>query len=202
MLIGKKVGMTRIFDEDGVDYSVTIIEAGPCVVTQLKTVQNDGYSSMQIGFDDLTEKKITSPIKGHFIKSKTTAKRYLKEFPILNNKIECGTEISVDCLEVGQLVDIVGTSKGRGISGVMKRHGFHGGRRSHGKNSVMRASGSVGAGSDPSRIWKGKRMAGRFGTNTVTIKNLEVIKLDLDNNYLYVKGAVPGSRNGIIYINK
>ena len=140
--------------------------------------------------------------RGHFQKSKSSAKRYLKEFPVLNSEIECGSEINVSLLEVGDSVDVVGVSKGRGFAGVMKRHGFGGGRRSHGKNSVMRASGSVGAGSDPSRIWKGKRMAGRFGTDTVTVRNLEVVKVDLENNQLYLKGAVPGPKNGIIYISR
>tara|TARA_Y100001968_G_scaffold316205_1_gene343739 strand:- start:160 stop:768 length:609 start_codon:yes stop_codon:yes gene_type:complete len=202
MLIGKKMGMTRIFDEAGVDRPVTMVEAGPCIVTQLKTEDNDGYSAMQVGYIDLPESKITKPSKGHFQKSKSSAKRYLKEFPVLNSEIECGSEINVSSLEVGDSVDVVGVSKGRGFAGVMKRHGFGGGRRSHGKNSVMRASGSVGAGSDPSRIWKGKRMAGRFGTDTVTVKNLEVVKVDLENNQLYLKGAVPGPKNGIIYISR
>ena len=202
MLIGKKMGMTRIFDEAGVDQPVTMVEAGPCIVTQLKTEDNDGYSAMQVGYIDLPESKITKPSKGHFQKSKSSAKRYLKEFPVLNSEIECGSEINVSSLEVGDSVDVVGVSKGRGFAGVMKRHGFGGGRRSHGKNSVMRASGSVGAGSDPSRIWKGKRMAGRFGTDTVTVKNLEVVKVDLENNQLYLKGAVPGPKNGIIYISR
>jgi len=202
MLIGKKIGMTRLFDEDGIDYPVTMIEAGPCVVTQLKTVKNDGYSAMQIGFDNLADKKISRPVTGHFAKSKTIAKRHIKEFPLLNNELESGTEINVDVVEVGQLVDVVGVSKGHGFSGVMKRHGFHGGRRSHGKNSVMRSAGSVGAGSDPSRIWKGKRMAGRFGTDTVTVRNLEVIRVDVENNHLYIKGAIPGPKNGIVYISK
>ena len=202
MLIGKKMGMTRIFDEAGVDQPVTMVEAGPCIVTQLKTEDNDGYSAMQVGYIDLPESKITKPSKGHFQKSKSSAKRYLKEFPVLNSEIECGSEINVSSLEVGDSVDVVGVSKGRGFAGVMKRHGFGGGRRSHGKNSVMRASGSVGAGSDPSRIWKGKRMAGRFGTDTVTVKNIEVVKVDLENNQLYLKGAVPGPKNGIIYISR
>jgi len=202
MLIGKKIGMTRLFDESGIDYPVTMVEAGPCVVTQLKTVANDGYEAMQVGFMDIPENKITKPAGGHFKKSKTSGKRYLKEFSILNNEISCGSEINVDVLEVGNSVDVVGVSKGRGFAGVMKRHGFSGGRRSHGKNSVMRAPGSVGAGSDPSRIWKGKRMAGRFGTDTVTVKNLMVVKVDIENNQLYIKGAVPGPKNGIIYISK
>ncbi|MAJ43513.1 MAG: 50S ribosomal protein L3 [Candidatus Marinimicrobia bacterium] len=202
MLIGKKMGMTRLFDEDGLDYPVTVIEAGPCVVTQLKTVENDGYDSMQVGYLDLPENKIKKPMAGHLKKSKTMGKRYLKEFPVLNKEIKCGSKICVDSVQVGDYVDVVGVSKGRGFAGVMKRHGFGGGRRSHGKNSVMRSAGSVGAGSDPSRIWKGKRMAGRFGTDTVTVRNLIVVRIDLDNNQLFIKGAVPGPKNGIIYINK
>jgi large subunit ribosomal protein L3 len=202
MLIGKKIGMTRLFDEAGTDYPVTMVQAGPCQVTQLKTVKIDGYNAMQIGFTDLANKKITKPIKGHSAKTKTTAKKHIKEFPLLNDSITAGAEIKVDVVEIGQFVDVVGVSKGHGFSGVMKRHGFHGGRRSHGKNSVMRSAGSVGAGSDPSRIWKGKRMAGRFGTDTVTVRNIEVIKIDIENNYLYLKGAVPGPKNGIVYISK
>jgi len=202
MLIGKKIGMTRLFDDSGTDYPVTMVEAGPCVVTQLKTVDNDGYEAMQVGFKELPEKKVIKSSAGHFKKSETSSKRYLKEFPILNNEVECGTEITVESVQVGEMVDVVGVSKGRGFAGVMKRHGFGGGRRSHGKNSVMRAPGSVGAGSDPSRIWKGKRMAGRFGTDTVTVKNLTVIKVDAENNQLFLKGAVPGPKNGIIYISR
>lgn len=202
MLIGKKIGMTRLFDDAGIDYPVTMVQAGPCVVTQLKTIENDGYEAMQVGFMDLPESKVTKPLGGHLKKSKSTGKRYLKEFPILNNEIECGSEINLESVQVGDYVDVVGVSKGRGFAGVMKRHGFGGGRRSHGKNSVMRAAGSVGAGSDPSRIWKGKRMAGRFGADTVTVRNLTVVKVDIENNQLFLKGAVPGPKNGIIYISK
>lgn len=202
MLIGKKIGMTRLFDETGIDQPITMVEAGPCVVTQLKTIENDGYEAMQLGFMDLPERKVSKPLGGHLQKSKTTGKRYFKEFPILNNEIKCGTEINVSLLDIGDFIDVIGVSKGRGFTGVMKRHGFGGGRRSHGKNSVMRSAGSVGAGSDPSRIWKGKRMAGRFGTDTVTVRNLIVVKVDVENNQLYLKGAVPGPNNGIIYISK
>tara|TARA_B100001029_G_scaffold179349_1_gene188526 strand:+ start:1518 stop:2126 length:609 start_codon:yes stop_codon:yes gene_type:complete len=202
MLIGKKIGMTRLFDDSGVDCPVTMIQAGPCIVTQLKTVENDGYSSMQVGFVELADDRVSKPLKGHLQKSKTSGKKFFKEFPVLNDEIQCGSVLSVELMNVGDFVDVVGVSKGRGFSGVMKRHGFSGGRRSHGKNSVMRAAGSVGAGSDPSRIWKGKRMAGRFGGDVVTTRNLVVIKIDVENNQIFLKGAVPGPKNGIIYISK
>jgi len=202
MLIGKKIGMTRLFDDSGIDYPVTMVEAGPCVVTQLKTIENDGYEAMQVGFIDLPDRKVVKPLAGHLRKSKSNGKRYFKEFPILNNEIECGAKLNVEILQVGDFVDVVGVSKGRGFSGVMKRHGFGGGRRSHGKNSVMRSAGSVGAGSDPSRIWKGKRMAGRFGSDTVTVRNLTVVKVDVENNQIFLEGAVPGPKNGIIFISK
>ncbi len=202
MLIGKKLGMTRLFDESGGDHPVTVIHAGPCYVTQIKTIEKDGYEAMQVGYNDLSEKKIKKPFSGHFKKAGMACKKYLREFPIHSNDVKSGDELSVALLEVGGFVNIAGVSKGRGFAGVMKRHGFGGGRRSHGKNSVMRAPGSVGAGSDPSKIWKGKRMAGRFGTDKVTVKNLTVIKIDTKNNFLFLKGSVPGPKNGIIYITR
>lgn len=202
MLIGKKLGMTRLFDESGGDQPVSVIHAGPCYVTQIKTAEKDGYDAMQVGYSDMPAKKIKKPISGHFEKNGMSCKKYLREFPIHSDDVKSGDELNVALFEVGEFVDVVGVSKGRGFAGVMKRHGFGGGRRSHGKNSVMRAPGSVGAGSDPSKIWKGKRMAGRFGTDKVTVKNLTVVKIDAENNFLFLKGSVPGPKNGIIYIIK
>lgn len=147
MLIGKKLGMTRLFDESGGDHPVTVIHAGPCYVTQIKTIEKDGYEAMQVGYNDLSEKKMKKPFSGHFKKAGMACKKYLREFPIHSNDVKSGDELSVALLEVGGFVNIAGVSKGRGFAGVMKRHGFGGGRRSHGKNSVMRAPGSVGAGS-------------------------------------------------------
>ena len=187
MLIGKKIGMTRLFDESGIDYPVTMVEAGPCVVTQLKTIKRDGYESMQVGFMDLAKNKITKPVAGHFKNAKTAGKRYLKEFSILNNDISCGSKINVDAVEVGELVDVMGVSKGRGFAGVMKRHGFSGGRRSHGKNSVMRKPGAIGASADPARVWPGKAKAGRMGGNNVTIKKLNILNLNIVKKLVLIR---------------
>lgn len=197
MLIGKKIGMTRIFDESGIDQPVTVIEAGPCVITQVKTIEKDGYKAIRVGYGELKKSKIKKPLAGQNI-----SKKWLKEFPLLKDEYEAGGELSVDVFSEGELVDVEGNSKGKGFAGHMKRHGFSGGRKSHGKNSVMRKAGSVGAGSDPSRIWKGVGMAGRMGDERVTIKNLEVIKVDAEKNQLFLKGAVPGPKNGIVYIKK
>ncbi len=197
MLIGKKIGMTRLFDESGMDQPVTILEAGPCTVTQIKTPEKDGYSAIKVGFGEVKSSKVSKSLAGQ----KSTS-RWMKEFPLSNEEIEIGSKLSVDVFSEGELVDIEGKSKGKGFAGHMKRHGFSGGRKSHGKNSVMRKAGSVGAGADPSKIWKGVRMAGRMGYDRVTVKNLEVVKIDADNNQLFIKGAVPGPRNGIVYIKK
>lgn len=197
MLIGKKLGMTRLFDESGMDQPVTILEAGPCTVTQIKTPEKDGYSAMKVGFGEVKKSKISKSLAGQ-----KSAVKWMKEFPLSNEEIEIGSKLSVDVFSEGELVDIEGKSKGKGFAGHMKRHGFSGGRKSHGKNSVMRKAGSVGAGADPSKIWKGVRMAGRMGYDRVTVKNLEVVKIDTENNQLFVKGAVPGPKNGIVYIKK
>ena len=202
-LIGRKVGMTRIFDELGSDFPVTIIEAGPCSVTQIKSVEKDGISSAQIGFVDKSKRHTKKSEKGHFEKVGVPIKKFVKEFASDKlEDVEPGQEINADIFETGDFVSVTGVSKGKGFAGHMKRHGFSGGRRSHGKNSVMRKAGSIGAGSDPSRVWPGSRMAGRMGNAQVSVKNLEVARVEKDNNLIFIKGAVPGARNGIVYLSK
>ena len=202
-LIGRKVGMTRIFDELGSDFPVTIIEAGPCSITQVKSVEKDGISSVQIGFIDKSKRHTKKTEKGHFEKVGVPIKKFVKEFTSDKlEDVEPGQEVTADIFETGDFVSVSGVSKGKGFAGHMKRHGFSGGRRSHGKNSVMRKAGSVGAGSDPSRIWPGSRMAGRMGNAQVSVKNLEVARVEKDNNLIFIKGAVPGARNGIVYLSK
>ena len=202
-VIGKKAGMTRIFDENGRDYPTSIIEISPCYVTQIKTLKNDGYSSVQLGFNEISDRKVKQTQKGHLSKSGVSGVRNFKEFRTeTDSDVKLGAKIDASIFELGDFVAVTGTSKGRGFSGHMKRHGFSGGRRSHGKNSVMRKAGSIGAGSDPSRVWLGTRMAGRFGNDRVTVKNLEVIRVDVESNLVFIKGAVPGAKNGFIYLVK
>tara|TARA_B100001250_G_C19740402_1_gene762786 strand:- start:694 stop:1320 length:627 start_codon:yes stop_codon:yes gene_type:complete len=200
-IIGKKIGMSRIFSDSGLDVPITVIQAGPCPVTQIKNIKIDGYESVQIGFDDVSLKKSNKPIIGHCSKSNSKPKRVMKEFRVNKSKsYELGAEITVSAFNPGDFVSITGKSKGKGFAGHMKRHGFGGGRRSHGKNSVMRKAGSIGAGSDPSRVWKGTRMAGRLGNDRVKISNLEVVKVNIANNLVYIKGSIPGAINGIVYL--
>ena len=202
-LIGRKVGMTRIFDELGSDFPVTIIEAGPCSITQVKSVEKDGISSVQIGFIDKSKRHTKKTEKGHFEKVGVPVKKFVKEFALDKlEDVEPGQEVTADIFETGDFVSVSGVSKGKGFAGHMKRHGFSGGRRSHGKNSVMRKAGSVGAGTDPGRIWPGSRMAGRMGNTQVSVINLEVARVEKDNNLIFIKGAVPGARNGIVYLSK
>ena len=202
-IIGRKVGMTRIFDDVGSDYPVTIVEAGPCEITQIKSSKNEGYSSIQMGYLEKEVRHTNKSEKGHFDKAGVPAKKILKEFTFeeLEN-IELGQKVTADIFETGDFVVVSGASKGKGFAGHMKRHGFSGGRRSHGKNSVMRKAGSIGAGSDPSRVWPGTRMAGRMGNENVTVKNLEVTRVEKDKNLVFIKGAVPGAKNGIVFISK
>lgn len=202
-IIGRKVGMTRIFDDLGSDYPVTIVEAGPCEITQIKSSKNEGYSSIQMGYLEKEVRHTNKSEKGHFDKAGVPAKKILKEFTFdeLEN-IELGQKVTADIFETGDFVVVSGASKGKGFAGHMKRHGFSGGRRSHGKNSVMRKAGSIGAGSDPSRVWPGTRMAGRMGNENVTVKNLEVTRVEKDKNLVFIKGAVPGAKNGIVFISK
>ena len=202
-IIGRKVGMTRIFDDVGSDYPVTIVEAGPCEITQIKSIEKEGYSSIQMGYLEKEVRHTNKSEKGHFDKADVSAKKILKEFTFdeLEN-IELGQTVTADIFETGDFVAVSGVSKGKGFAGHMKRHGFSGGRRSHGKNSVMRKAGSIGAGSDPSRVWPGTRMAGRMGNENVTVKNLEVTRVEKDKNLVFIKGAVPGAKNGIVFISK
>ena len=202
-VVGKKAGMTRIFDENGRDYPATVVEIVPCYVTQVKTVESDGYSSVQLGYNESSDKKVKNAQKGHVLKSGVSGLRNFKEFRTESNSdVKLGSKVDSSIFELGDFIAVTGVSKGRGFAGHMKRHGFGGGRRSHGKNSVMRKPGSIGAGSDPSRVWLGTRMAGRFGNDRVTGKNLEVIRVDSESNLVFIKGAVPGAKNGFIYLVK
>ena len=203
-LIGKKIGMTQLFSDEGNVYPATIVEAGPCCVTQIKNVDNDGYDAIQIGFSDMKESKVNKSLKGHFEKSNSNPKKILKEFRISNtsNLPKTGDIVDLHQFDVGELITVTGLSIGKGFAGHMKRHGFSGGRASHGKNSVMRKSGSVGAGTDPGRIFPGMKMAGRMGNNKVTVKNLQVLNIDYKNNLIFIKGSLPGSNNNYLFLTK
>lgn len=201
-IIGKKLGMTSIFLENGTSVPCTIVEAGPCKITQVKTSDKDGYSALQLGFG--VKKNPTKSDQGHFNKANLKdSLKVLKEFKTDENSQDLlGSEILVNSFSVGEYVTITGKSKGKGFAGHMKRHNFGGGRASHGKNSVMRKAGSVGAGTWPGRVWPGTRMAGRMGGDKVTVENLKVVKIDNDKNLLFVKGAIPGPSKSIVYIEK
>ncbi len=201
-LIGRKLGMTSIFDENGKNIPCTVIEAGPCVVTQVRTLEVDGYEALQLGFDDKAEKQTTKALKGHFKKAGTSAKKRVIEFQGFEQEYKLGDQITVDHFEEGEFVDVSGTSKGKGFQGVVKRHGFAGSERTHGQQSMNRAPGSVGAASYPARVFKGMRMGGRMGGETVTVQNLRVLKVVKDKNILVVKGAIPGHKNSFIIIQK
>jgi len=202
-LIGRKIGMTRIFDEMGNDFPVTVLKAGPCPVVQIKTYEKEGYDAFQIGFEEKPDKRVNRADRGHVAKSSVGVPLVLLEVDMVSSEnINLGHVFHSDIFSLGDLVTVSGVSKGKGFAGHMKRHGFSGGRRSHGKNSVMRKSGSVGAGTDPSRIWPGTRMAGRMGSDRVSVKNLEVVRVDKNDGLVFVKGAVPGAKNGIITIKK
>lgn len=203
-IIGKKIAMTSLFDENGKNIPCTIIQAGPCVVTQVRTEDKDGYKSVQLGFDDAKEKNTSAALKGHFKKAGTTPKRKLVEFyGDFVDDLELGKEVTVDLFAEGEYVDITGVSKGKGFQGVVRRHGFGGvGQSTHGQHNRLRAPGSIGAGSDPSRVFKGMRMAGRMGGKNVTIQNLNVVKVDKEQNLLIVKGAVPGPKNSYVIIRR
>ena len=199
-LIGKKVGMTQIFDEKGKVIPVTVIEAGPCVVAQVKTVESDGYNAVQLGFGDVKESKVNKPIKGHFTKSKLTLKKHLREFRIDDvASVKVGDELKADVFAKGDKVDIQGTSKGKGFQGVIKRHGQSRGPMGHG-SMYHRRPGSMGPTSTPGRVFKGKKLPGHMGGNTITIQNLEVVSVDLDKNVILVKGSVPGANGAILKI--
>ena len=201
-IIGKKIGMTQIFDESGKVIPVTVVEAGPCVVVQKKTEQNDGYEAIQVGFGDAKPHKISKPLKGHFEKADVAAKRVLREFRMDDcSAFNVGDIIKTDTFEVGDMIDATGTSKGKGFAGAIKRHGNHSLRASHGTGPVARQAGSMGAISDPSRIFKGKGMAGHMGHERVTIQNLEVVKVDAENNLIAIRGAIPGPKGGVVILS-
>lgn len=202
-LIGRKIGMTSIFDENGKNIPCTVIEAGPCTVTQVRTAEVDGYSALQLGFDDKAEKQTVKAAEGHFKKAGTVAKRKVVEFKYFEEKHNLGDVLTVELFNEGEFVDVQGVSKGKGFQGVVKRHGFGGvGQATHGQHNRLRAPGSVGASSYPSRVFKGMRMAGRMGGENVTIQNLRVLKVVADKNLLVVKGCVPGHKNSYVIIQK
>ena len=200
-IIGKKIGMTQIFDENGKVVPVTVIEAGPCVVSQKKTIETDGYEAVQIGFGDLRPKLVNKPAKGHFDKFGIAPKRVLRECRFEDiSTYNVGDIIKADVFETGEKVDVVGTSKGKGYAGVIKRWNFRRLKESHGTGPVVRKGGSNGACSDPSRVFKGKKMAGHLGAERVTIQNLTIAKIDVENNLIAIKGAVPGPNGGTVLI--
>ena len=202
-LIGRKIGMTSIFDENGKNIPCTVIEAGPCVVTQVRTNEVDGYEALQLGFDDKTEKHTVKAEEGHFKKAGTAAKKKVVEFQGFDAEFKLGDSIDVNLFAEGEFVDVMGHSKGKGFQGVVKRHGFGGvGQATHGQHNRLRAPGSVGASSYPSRVFKGMRMAGRMGGDNVTVQNLKVLRVVADKNLLVIKGCVPGCKNSYVIIQK
>ncbi len=200
-ILGKKIGMTQIFDENGKVVPVTVVEAGPCVISQKKTVETDGYDAVQIGFGDLRPKLVNKPMKGHFDKSDIAPKRVLRECRFDDiSTYNVGDIIKADVFENGDKIDIVGTSKGKGYAGVIKRWNFRRLKETHGSGPVVRKGGSIGACSDPSRVFKGKKMSGHLGAERVTVQNLKIVKVDVENNLIAIKGAVPGPNGGIVLI--
>ena len=202
-IIGRKVGMTTVFDQEGNSIPITIIEAGPCSVVQVKTKEKDGYDAVQMGFGNKRKNLFNKPLSGHFNQTKVEPKRYLREVKSdEKDKAEIGKEIKVDIFKEGDLVNIAGISKGLGFQGVVRRYGFKGGPKTHGQSDRLRAPGSIGQSSYPSRVWKGQKMAGRMGRERVTVRNLQVVMVDPEKNLLGVGGAVPGKKNSLLVINK
>jgi len=202
-LIGKKIGMTSVFSVEGKNIPCTVIEAGPCTVTQIRTLATDGYEAVQLGFVEKKEKHATKAEIGHYKKAGTTPKRKVVEFDGFGSDVKLGDVLTVDIIEADTFIDITGISKGRGFQGVVRRHGFSGvGQSTHGQHNRLRAPGSVGASSYPSRVFKGMRMAGRDGGKTITVQNLQVLKVIPENNLLIVKGSVPGAKNSYLIILK
>ena len=200
-IIGKKIGMTQIFDESGKVIPVTVVEAGPCMVIQKKTVENDGYDAIQVGFGDVKPQRLSKPAKGHFAKADVAPKKVLREVRMDDcSGYNAGDVIKADTFACGDMIDASGISKGKGYAGAIKRHGNHSLRASHGTGPVARQSGSMGAISDPSRIFKGKGMAGHMGAEKVTVQNLEIVKIDAENNLIAVKGAIPGPKGGVVVL--
>jgi large subunit ribosomal protein L3 len=204
-ILGKKVGMTQVFDQQGEVVPVTVIEAGPCFVAQIKTVERDGYSAVQMGFEETKPKHLTRPQLQHLQKSNLPALRVLREFRMDDGDLASfqeGDKVTVDLFEVGEMVDVVGTSKGRGFAGVVKRHGFHGGPKTHGQSDRHRSPGSIGQCTTPGKVFKGMRMAGRMGGERVTVQGLRVVMVDPERNLLAVQGAVPGAKGGLLVIQQ
>ena len=200
-LLGKKIGMTQIFSEKGLVIPVTVIEAGPCYVTQVKTTNNDGYNAVQLAYSDIREKLVNKPMLGQFKKANVQPKRYVKEFK-LDGDYQLGQEIRCDVFAEGDLVDVTGKTKGHGYSGVIKKWNFGRLRMSHGNGPVHRHPGSIGSGTYPGKVFRGKKMSGRYGNERVTIQNLQVVKVDLDRNILLVKGAIPGAKGSLVSIKE
>ena len=202
-IIGKKIGMTSIYDANGKNIPCTVIEAGPCVITQVKTPETDGYNALQLGFEDQKESRVNKPSMGHFKKAGSTPKKTLVEFRDFEGEHNLGDAITVDIFAEGEFVDVAGTSKGKGFQGVVKRHNFRGvGDATHGQHNRMRAPGSIGAASYPARVFKGMRMAGQMGNKRVKVTNLQVMKVFPEKNLLVVKGAIPGSKNSYVIVEK
>lgn len=199
-IIGKKIGMTQLFDENGTIIPVTVVEAGPCVVVQRKTTENDGYEAVQIGFGAVSDKKLTKALKGHFAKADVAAKRVLREFRLDEITLSVGDIIKADTFAPGDHVDVCGTSKGKGYAGTIKRWHNHSLKDTHGSGPVHRHAGSNGACSSPSRVFKGKRLPGHMGFQRVTVQNLDVVRVDAENNLIAIRGAIPGPKNGIVCI--
>lgn len=200
-IIGKKIGMTQLFDEAGRVIPVTVIEAGPCVVVQKKTTENDGYEAVQLGFGEISDKAVNKPRKGHFAKADVAVKRELREFRLADcSSLNVGDIIKADTFAVGDAVDVVGTSKGKGYAGTIKRYNFGRLKETHGSGPVARHQGSLGPCSDPSRVFKGKKLPGHLGAERVTVQNLQVVKIDVENNLIAIKGAIPGAKGGVVTI--
>jgi large subunit ribosomal protein L3 len=203
-ILGKKLGMTQVFEEGGIATGVTVIEAGPCVVTQVKTPENDGYYGVQVGWGEARERQLTQAERGHLRKKKLPLVRRVREIPVDQNgdRPKVGDRIDVTMFAPGELVDVIGTSKGKGFAGVMKRHNFRGGPRTHGQSDRARRPGSIGPGSTPGRVFKGLKMAGHMGHERVTVQNLRVVSVDPNNNLILIKGAVPGPTEGTLIVRK
>jgi len=202
-LLGKKIGMTQVFDPDGSRVGVTAVEVGPCVVVQKKTIEQDGYVALQIGFDDKPERKVKAPEQGHFGKAGVPAKRHLKEVRVSEEvaaQFEVGQQVGADAFTPGEFVDVTGYSKGKGFAGVMKRYGYRGAKATHGVHEAFRHGGSLGQCMTPGRVMKGKRMAGHQGNKQITVQNVQVMRVLADDNMLFLKGPVPGSRNSLLSV--
>ena len=198
-LLGKKIGMTRIFKDDGQMIPVTLIQAGPCPIVQLKNTEKDGYQAVQLGYLEAKEKHTNKPMSGHFKGAGVKPMRFLKEFRgIVAEDLKVGDELKVDIFNIGDRLDVTGFTKGRGFAGVIKRHSFHGHKASHGTHESFRGPGSIGACAYPGRVWKGKRMAGRYGNERQTVRNLEIVRLEAEKNLIMLKGAIPGPNGGLV----